>query len=285
MGYTNADLSEEKKLIWAGLKRAQQDQSAVVGELNRIKSNIEWDTFVAHHDAYDLDGDGTDEDISDFTQFRTYVEKEHGFTTDESQAFVDKIKNSFTDDDSSGSVYDEYEAYVEGTASSYDELKNKFGTVTAMTTEQKTESGQPVAGIRVHDTAGVSYAGVSVEPGTTEIFGRRVEFSQQAPPRAEDGTISYSNLQTDDADNVVTVYGTITISADVTNSNSGDRRVTVSLTEDGSVVQEKTVDVNGGSTKTVSFDVRKTEYVCHDYTIGPLSPVTVCWVPEGLQVF
>jgi len=284
MGYTDSELTEEKKLIWAGLKRAQSDQSAVVGELNRIKSNIEWSTYVAHHDAYDLDGDGTDENISNFSQFKTYLENEHGFSTDEAQAYVDKIKNSFTDDNSSGSVYDEYEDYVENQANSYDELKNKFGTVTAMTTEQQTETGEPVAGIRVHDTAGVSYAGVSVEAGTTEIFGRRIEISQQDPPRAEDGSINYSNLTTSDSDNVVTVYETIKISADVQNTNSGDRRVTVTLTEDGSVHAEKTVDIDAGSTRTVSFNVSKREYVCHDYAIADLSAVTVCWVPSGLQV-
>jgi hypothetical protein len=284
MGYTDSELTEEKKLIWAGLKRAQQDQSAIVGEINRVENNVEWDTYVTHHDSYDLDGDGTDEDISNFSQFKTYLQDEHGFTAEEAQAYVDKIKNSFTDDNNSGSVFDEYEDYVKNT-STYDKLKNKFGTVTAMTTEQQTGSGEPVAGIRVHDTAGVSYDGVNVKAGTTEIFGTRVELSQQAPPRAEDGTISYANLSTSDSDNVVNRNQTITISADVTNSNSGNRQVTVTLTEDGSVHSEKTVDVDGGTTKTVSFNVTKTEYVCHDYAIADLSPITVCWKPSGLQLY
>jgi len=284
MTFTDSELTAEKKLIWAGLKRAQQDLSTVKKEIDKLSSNVDWATFQGHLDAYDLDNDGNDEDISDFTQFQTYLETEHGFTADEATTFIDKIKNSFSDTDSSGSVYDEFEDYVEGTATSFTQLQNKFGTTTSVTTEQKTEDGQPVAGIRVHDTAGVSYAGVNVEPGTTEVFGRRIEFSQQDPPRAEDGDISYSNLATDDADNVVTVFADIEISADVTNTNSGDRKVTVALTRDGSVVQERTVTVNGGGTKTVAFTESYDSSVCYDYSIGGLSPITVCWVPAGLQV-
>jgi len=282
MTFTDSTLTEEKKLIWAGLKRAQSDFSAVGKEVDKISSNIDFSTFQGHLDAYDLGGDGTTEDISNFTQFKQYLNEEHGFTTEEQDAFVEKIKSSFTDDNSSGSVYDEFEDYVENNATSFSQLTNKFNTTTTFSTEQQTEDGEPVAGIRVHDSAGVSYDGVPVEAGTTEIFGRRIELSQQDPPRAEDGEISYANLTTDDADNVVNVYQTITISADVTNTNSGDRIVAVTLTENGTIIQEQTVTLNGGETRTVSFDVSKTEYVCNDYAIGDLSAVTVCWAPAGL---
>jgi hypothetical protein len=284
MGFTDSTLTEEKKLIWAGLKRAQQDFNTGDNEISKIESNISWATFQGHLDAYDIDEDGTDEDISSYPEFKTYLGLEHGFTTEEQDTFVDKIKANFSDEDSSGTSYDEFEEYVENEATSFSQLTNQFSTTNTFSTETKTEDGEPVAGIRVHDSAGVSYAGVPVEAGTTEVFGRRVEFSQQEPPRAEDGTISYANLTTDDADNVVNVFASIEISADVTNSNTGDRQVTVTLTEDGSVLKEKTVTINGGSTQNVSFTVTKTEYVCHDYSIGGLSAVTVCWAPSGLTV-
>jgi len=284
MGFTDSALTEEKKLIWAGLKRAQQDFNSGSTELSKIESNISWATFQGHLDAYDIDEDGTDEDISSYPEFKTYLGLEHGFTTEEQDTFVSKLQATFTDEDASGTSYDEFEAYVENEATSFNQLTNQFSTTTTFATETKTEDGDPVAGIRVHDSSGVSYAGVPVDPGTTEVFGRRVEFSQQAPSRAEDGTISYANLTTDDPDNAVNVYAYIEISADVTNTNSGDRKVTVTLTEDGSVLKEKTITLNGGATQTVSFSVVKDEYVCHDYSIGGLSAVTVCWEPAGLTV-
>jgi len=78
------------------------------------------------------------------------------------------------------------------------------------------------------------------------------------------------------------VFADIEISADVTNSNSGDRQVTVALNRDGSVVQEQTVTVDGGATQTVSFTESYDTSVCYDYSIGGLSPITVCWAPAGL---
>lgn len=281
MGFTDSGLTEDKKLIWAGLKYPQQDLSAVASELNIIRNNIDWATFQGHHDAYDLGGDGSTEDISNFTQFKTYLNEEHGFDSDQQDHFVEKIKTAFSDSDSSGSVYDEYEDYVEG-ASSYAELESKFGTITTLGGSEQTEDGEPVAGIRVHSKPGVSYDGVPLEAGTTEVFGRRVEFSQQDPPRADDGTITYNNLTVSDTE--LPRLATVTISADVSNTNLGDRRVTVSLNEDGEVTQEQTVVIDGSSTKTVSFDVTKDGYECHDYSIGGLSAKTVCWVPINLIV-
>lgn len=266
MAFTDSELTEEKKLIWAGLKRAQADLSAVQKEIDKLKKQVgDFSTFQS-----DVAG------LADYDALQTYLES-NGFSTEEATAFIDKIQNSFAS-------FSDFQTFLSG-ASSYEELQNKFGTLTTVATEQKTEDGEPVAGIRVHDTAGVSFGGVSVEAGTTEIFGRRIELSQQAPARAEDGTISYANLDTDDPDNVVTVNASIEISADVTNSNSGDRRVTVALTRDGSVVQEQTVDLNGGETRNVAFTESYGDYVCYDYSIGGLSPVTVCWAPAGLTGF
>ena len=265
MGFTNSEVTEEKKLIWAGLKRAQSDLSAVQTEIDILRENVEFSTFQT-----DLDG------VADYAELETYFTN-NGFDASQAERFRQKIENTWPN-------YTDFKDFVQNQATSYEGIQNQFGTVTTISTDQQTEDGEPVAGIRVHDTAGISYAGVSVEPGTTEIFGRRIELSQQDPPRAEDGTISYSNLTTDDPDNVATVFADVVISADVTNTNTGDRNVTVSLTRDGGVVKEQTVTVNGGATKTVSFTESYETSVCYDYSIGGLSPITVCWVPAGLQV-
>ena len=47
--------------------------------------------------------------------------------------------------------------------------------------ELTTDDGSPLAGIRVHPEPGQTYDGVDVPAGTTEVFGARVEFSEQTP--------------------------------------------------------------------------------------------------------
>lgn len=264
MGFTNSDLSERKKLVWAGLKKDRSDRSVIAKEVELLKEHVgDWST-------YETD---VDEDLTSYADFNTYLTNA-GFTQDEADTFEEKVKNNY-------SSWSDHESFVVTNAQSYPGYKNGFGTAVGLSGETETEDGDPVAGIRVHDSAGVSYAGVPVEEGTVEVYGRRVEFSEQAPPRAEDGTINYSN-QTIEPSTVEDIYADVNISADVENTNSGARRETVTLTEDGDVVREKTVEIAANATKTVSFTVTKETTQCNDYAIGPLAAETVCWVHPGL---
>lgn len=269
MGFTNSELSERKKLVWAGLKKDRSDRSVIAKEVELLKEHVgDWETYQGDVTGGE-DGDG----LTSYGEFNTYL-TDAGFTQDEADTFEQKVKDNYDS-------WSDHEGFVGTQAQSYAGYKNGFGTAVGLQGETETEDGEPVGGVRVHDSAGVSYAGVPVEAGTVEIFGRRVEVSQQAPPRAEDGTINYSNL-TVEPDTVVDVYNEVTITADVENTNSGARRETVTLTEDGDVVAEKTVDIPANTTETVVFSREKTETQCNDYAIGPLTPETICWVHPGL---
>lgn len=281
-----SDIPANKLKVWAGLKRAVSDFSTVKEEMDKLETTIgSFSTFQSDLDAYDLDGDGTDEDITSFSEFQTYLE-DNGWTTDEAVAFIDKIKSNFTDDNNSGTVYDEFENYVENQAGSYEELKNAFSSETTLSSDTQTSgSGDvPAAGIRTFDQQGITKAGVTAPAGSTEVYGREIHFSQSDAVQADADDVSYSNLRTDDADNVVNIYQSITISADISNPNGFDVSVTASLTEDGSAINSKTLTIPASGSATVDFSVTKDEYVCADYSIGGLSPVTVCWVPQGLVV-
>jgi len=285
MAFTNSGLSEEKKLVWAGLKRAQQDTSEVVGEFNKLRNEVgEYDVFKSDLDAYDLDGDGTDEDISSYTNFKTYL-TDNGFSSSEADAFIDKIRANFEDEDSSGTSWDEFEDFAES-QESYTELKNGFGTQVSLTTGEETPDGEPTGGIRVLEGGGITYGGVSTSVTTTEIFGRRIELSQASAGRDESGSINYSNIRVTDGDdkasNVATVNTTMTIAADIENTNADTRNITATLTFDGSVRASKTLLVNGGSTRTVSFEVRDGDYTCYEAKIGDAGPLSVCWAPAAL---
>lgn len=282
-------LKAKDKLLWLGLKRAAQSLSDIKAEIDRLRNTVgDFTTFQdALQNGYDLDGDGTKEAIDSYADFKTYL-KDNGWTQSEVDKFVEKIKNNYTDDDNSGSTFDEFKDYVLNDADSYTDIKNTFNSSTTLGSDTQSQDGGKVAGISFYENPGVTKDGISVPAGATEVFGTEIHFSKSAPPASSvegDGSnFSVSNISTDDSDNVVNVYSSITISADVSNSSGQVQFFSANLKEDGETVQSNTIQIDPNSTKTVSFTVSKTEYVCHDYAINSSGTVTVCWAPSGLLI-
>jgi len=269
-----ADLSEDKKLVWLGLQNPQQDVSQVQMEIQKLKNEVgDFATFQKHLDAYDLDGDGTDDDISSYSDFKTYL-LDNAFTESEADAFIEKIKLNFDS-------YQDFEDFIENEAESYEDVAVQFGSGTGITDGQKTEDGGSVSGLEFHDEQAVSRDGVTLPPGTVEIYGNRIEFSQTDSVVTEDALMSYSNLQV--SNTTPLKYETITISADIKNigSNAGDAFPT--LTVDGEVVKSKgPIYIVNGGTDSVSFDYSFDELMSVEITIDTLSSQTVAVIPEGL---
>lgn len=290
MATQDTQLKAKDKLLWLGMKRAAQSLSDVKEEMEKLRNTVgEYTTFQdALQNGYDLDGDGTKEAIDSFSDFKTYL-KDNGWTQSEADSFVEKIKNSYTDEDSDGTVFDEFKDYVLNEAESYTEVKNSFNSNTTVSGDTETDDGTKVAGIKFYENGGVTRDGVQVPEGATEVFGTEIHFSKSNPPTQEDSDDSdlfnVSNIRTDDSDNVVTVYQDITISADIENTGSYVEFFAASLKEDGEGIKTKTFKIGPGSTKTVDFTLSKSEYVCHDYQINTSGTITVCWAPEGLQVY
>lgn len=271
-------LKAKKKLTWLGLARAAQSLSEVKGEIELLKENVgSWENFE----------DGVD-DQTQYSEFNTYLQN-NGFTSTEADTFIQKIKNNFTDDDNSGTTWDEFHDFVVDTADSYEEFQNQFGNQNTLTSDLEVKDGankgNSAAGIKVFDSAGVTRDGVDVPAGAVEVFGTEVHFSKTdntTDGSVDPGTISYSNLRTDDSDDVVDVGQSITISADVENTHDSEQQISTALTEDGFVIRAESFRVQANSNRTISFTVTKDEYVCHDYQIAGLSPITVCWEPSEL---
>jgi len=256
-------LDTQEWLVWLGVKEPQTNLSEVKADISRLKDSVgSWSDFQ------DLVSNSAD-----------YSELEQnllgaGFPSDKVDAFLSKIQDQF-------SSFSAFQDEVVNTLTSYTEFQSQFGNQQGLTGSRRTEDGEPVAGLRVHDESGTSFAGVSVPAGTTEIYGRRLEFSRQAVS-VEPSDITYSNQSTDDSDNVVSVGGDITISADVSNPNGFGVDATVPLKESGTVIDQASTRLAGNATETVSFTLSRSNYVCLDLAIGTLSPVTVCWTPIGL---
>jgi hypothetical protein len=263
-------LTTEEKLVWLGVKQNTAKASVVSGDIQRLRETIgDWSAFQS---AVDADGS--------YTDFETTL-TDAGWTADEAQRLITKIQSAYEDTDSSGTTWDEFAADV-ADRTSYEDWSTVFGSTTGLIGDTLTENGEPIAGVRIHEEAGVSYDGVSVPAGTTEVFGQRVEFSQQGGARAAPAVVTYSNLRTDSDDNTATVGNPVDITADVTNPNNFPVTVTVPLTGDGEVVRDQRVSINANGTETVTFRVTRSEYVCVDYAIGETDPVLVCWRPGGL---
>lgn len=276
------DLKPEKKLVWLGFKNPQQDQSQVQSEVQTLKDNVgDWATFQGDLDSYDLDGDGTAENISNYSQFKTYL-TQNGFSSSEADAFVQKIKNSFTDDNNSGTTYDEFEAYVETEASSYQEFKTVFSSGTGLTSEQKTKDGGAAAGIEIHDSQAVSKDGVNLPPGTVEVYGNRIEFSQTDSVVTDEAIMSYSGMTI--SDQTPEKYQQITIEATVKNIGAVGGDAFPQLKIDGAVKKSKgPIYLLNGQSTTVSFTWTFDELVSVPVSIASLEPKTVSVVPEGLE--
>lgn len=252
-------LDTQEWLVWLGVKEAQVNLSEVKADIDRLKDSV-----------------GTFEDFqnlvsgaSDYTELEQDL-LDAGFPSDKVDAFIDKIQDQY-------SSYSDFQSTV-SSLTSYLEFQSQFGNQQGLTGDTLTEDGEPTAGIRVHDESGTSYAGVNVPAGTTEIFGRRIEFSQQ-DPGVDPDEVSYSNFTTDDPDDVVPFTVPITFSADVTNPNAFGVDVTIPFTEDGSVLAQRSIRLGANGTQTVEFTVTKDEYICADYAIGDSGTITACWAP------
>lgn len=265
-----ASLTPKEKEIWAGVRRPGSEQkSAVESEQDKLEKNIDWGT-------YQTDITGTT--VTTYSEHSTYLQNNAGFTASEAATLNDKIKANLTDDDASGTTWDEYEAEV-GNLGSWDEWTNLFDTQNTFGSQAESQDGGPAAGIRTFESDGYTFDGVAAPAGTVEIFGREVHFSEQAPPTTASPDFSYANLVV--SNTLPNPYERVDISADITN-NGDYGTAEVVYKEDGSVEDRKSVTIAGGSTKTVTFTTYWTEYVSVDVTIDGLPAETVSVVPEGL---
>ena len=257
-------LETQEWLVWLGVKEPQVDLSVIQADIDRLKDSVgDWDSFETLVDG-----------ATSYTEYEQAL-IDAGFPSAEVDAHISRVQDEF-------SSWTAYHDEVVNNLNGYDEYRAQFGNTQGLTGSELTEEGEPTAGLRVHDSAGTSYNGVSVPAGTTEVFGRRIEFSQQ-DAAADPDDVTYANLQSDDPDNTVTVYQTIAVSADVTNPNAWGVNVTIPLKLDGSVEQQQAVRLGPNETRTVSFDVTEQDYICYEASIGTTSPITICWAPAGLE--
>lgn len=251
-------MQPDEKLVWLGIKQNTGKSNTVAADLRHLEDTVgDWASFA----------DLVNNQAADYDELETELTDTHGWTTGEADPFISRLENEFNS-------YADLQSSVDG-FESYEDLQALFDTATTFVSDSLTRNQEPAAGIRLHETAGVSESGVDVPAGTAEVFGNRIEFSEQAAARGTRDPPSYANLS---ATNTTVGTGVpITISADVTNENGFAGEYSVVLTRDGEVEQEKTVSLSANETVTVEFEVVRNAYICSDYSIGGLDPLYLCW--------
>lgn len=213
---------------------------------------------------------------SSFSEFETYLQDTIGLSAGDAEQFRKRMEQKYAS-------FSDFQNALFG-FSDEDEWINSFSWGATIAGDTTTSDGESLSGgIRVHAESGVSYDGVSVEAGTLELFGPRIETSQTGAASTKDSSFTTTNLTV--SNTTPTTFETITIGADVTNNNSYDDDATAKLIEDGAVVDSKTFRVGGGSTRSISFDRRYTELVSVEVKINEAGPETVVVIPDGLAVY
>lgn len=258
-----SEITEEKKLIWLGLKNAQQDLSEIKAEIDTLQSNFD--------DLEDFTNGLANQGVSTYSELQTYLEN-NGFTTDKAETFITKIQNNFAD-------YSSFETFLETEIDSLEELKNEFSDNLSFESQQETTEGDSVAGMRIHEDGGVTHDDISVPEGTLELYGNEIHFSQQGGQPASPSDITVSNLTTSDSS--VDTNENVTISVDVTNNGGQEGSEFISLVENGSVTESEIAVIDAGQTKTLEFIRFYSSPQNIDYTVRDLGPVTVSILAGG----
>lgn len=256
-------LETQQWLVWLGIKSPQRGSNPIAPDVQLLKEH------VGDYSAFQTLVD----DATSFTSYQSALESA-GFSTENAGNHVKRVQKVFTD-------WAAYATFVVDETDSYPEYKARFGSLPGVRGGGRTAAGQSVAGIRIHESEGVSYDGVDVPAGTIEVYGRRVEFSEQAAS-IENPKLAYANIQVSDTE--PSVGDTITVSADVTNEGARSGEVSIPLLSDGGVRKTKTVFITSGATKTVSFEVSESSFQSAQYGIGSAGPVQVNWLPSLFEV-
>jgi len=257
-----SSLTQKEKLRALGISSATTQNNPYQDVFEQIEAAKTYSQFTT-----DVNGQ------SSYSEFESYLTGTIGVASDRATQFRKRMEQKYTS-------FSDFQNTISG-FSSYDEWKASFSWGTTIGGDE-TDGTNITSGIRVHAEDGVSYDGVNVPKGTTEIFGPRVEFSETPPPIDATASFSTANLTIDDTQ--PTPGQQIQIQADVTNNSSYSLDHTAKLQEDGTVVETTTVEIAASGTETVTFLRSYDEIESIDVKVNEAGPTTVNVAPASLQL-
>lgn len=178
--------------------------------------------------------------------------------------------------------WSDFEDHILNQYTSWEDFRNDFQAGTFFRSEGVDTDGRAMAGVRIFEEPGVTREGINAPRGAIEIIGKEVHFSQSGTLRdsTPDDPINYSNLSISNTTPVPNE--SFDVSADVENTTSFTLPVPVSVLVDDGIEKTKTVDINGGTTRSVTFTISLEDLGNYEVTIGDLASQTVTVIPPEL---
>lgn len=255
-----SNLTGDEKLRALGLKAASSQNNPYQSIFDKIRNAKDYSTFSS-----DVNG------LADFSGFESYLTNTIGLSSSEASRFRQAMESKYAD-------FSAFQTALSG-FSDYDGWINslRFGTTLA---GDETDGTGLTSGVRIHGEAGLSYDNVSVPKGTVEIFGPRIEFSETGSPVDASTSFSFGSLSVSDTSPFLGQE--VTISTTVTNNSGFNTQKTVKLTENGQVVDSKTITLDDLDSQTVEFKRTYNSYTTIDVEIGSAGPTTINVQPATL---
>lgn len=240
-----SELTEDQKLVKLGLRSPNQTQSAGAELIEKFKTNIaeEWSDFQTAFDNANL---------TSWNDFETWL-TDNGFTTNVAGNIRTQLEGKYASwSDFSDTILNEY--------SSWADFENDFASNSGLRSDREdSETGLAAAGVKVFEESGVGRSGQEIPAGGVEVYGAEVHFSETTAVRETKDesaggadAIAWSNLSV--SPTTADVLTTVTVEADVTNNTSYPGSTVAELLVDDTVIETKTVDIAGNTTKTVSMN-------------------------------
>lgn len=210
---------------------------------------------------------------SSFSEFQTYLVDNNILSEADATQFTGLLQGKYQD----------YTDFLNDIAqyNSFEDWSNNINFGVTLPGPGTGPGGGTVQGVKFHEEGGVSKDGVTVPAGTVEIFGSRIEFSQEAEPvENPDPDVTVQSFSVDPTTAVLNQD--ITFEATVKNTGSISSQFNVRLFFNGQVAASKGIFLDASGTGTVSFVKSFSSPTAIVATIEDSSGESVAVVPSGL---
>lgn len=285
-------ITAQQKLIWLGLNNRTFQQNPFQSQIEELKNlysfseiqdkfENDWGSFADYAGDVNAENRSDSNGIEDYQSWQKKLVDIYGDPENPQEPTDPEISDAW--DPHEDAFINEYVGWPD--------FENEFRTNTALTGQRQDESGEDIAGVRVHDTTGVTKNGDTVPAGSVEVFGRQVHFSQSDEARqgagtggTEDPNIVFRNIAVNPT-TTPNIGAEITVSAEVKNDTSYTETVIAPLKENGTVTDSQTLELMGNEIQEVSFTLEKPTNQLVTVKIGDSDSITVNWVPAGIAEY
>lgn len=251
-------LGTDAKLRALGLKQPSTTENLSSDNFDRLREAVDYEEFRDDVTAFE-------DNAAAFDDLEGWFGDLEAFDEDQASQFRLNIEQKFQEN------YHEF-VNILSENENYDEWEAEFRYGTTIGGGYGGE-GEVIQGVTFHEDGGVSHSGVPIPPGTVEIFGPRVEFSETAPPEEAGDGITVNQFQVTPINHEGT--GTSEIIAEAENTSDRSDIRSVSLYIDEERIETKSITLSGGQEGEVVFSHFFEDYGSFEVSVESIPSLTV----------